>query len=45
MNTEKVIDQDIFGYKFNMNLNGHHETYKTLCGGVSSLVIKVLIFW
>ena len=40
----KVIrNQDIFGHPVNLNFNNNGSVHKTLCGGVASLLIKVIV--
>ena len=36
-------DQDMFGKSVHLNFNHNGETHNTLCGGISSILLKLLI--
>ena len=40
-----IRGQDMFGYRVSLNFNKSGNTYKTRCGGVSSIIIKMILLF
>ena len=40
-----IRNQDVFGYKMTFNFNKQGRDHKTLCGGLMSCLMKLMVTW
>ena len=40
-----VVSQDLFGHPVNLKYSNHGHEYKTILGGIVSIVIKSFVSW
>ena len=42
---KKVKDSDMFGHSVVLNFNRQGDTFKTIAGGLFSVIIKIVLIW